>query len=86
MLIVWSRNRVAPVRVSEFSVTEEAFDPRLNPIRAKVSLSLRVLSTDDLGFAHRGGTIFISYLRAREALAARGNPANPAALGLDALP
>lgn len=86
VLFVWSRNRVAPVRVSEFSVTEEAFDPRLNPIRAKVSLSLRVLSTDDLGFAHRGGTIFISYLRAREALAARGNPANPAALGLDALP
>lgn len=65
VLFVWSRNRVVPVRVSEFSVTEEAFDPRLNPIRAKVSLSLRVLSTDDLGFAHRGGTIFISYLRAR---------------------
>ena len=62
---------MAPVRVTEFSVTEEAFDPALNPIRAKVSLGLRVLSTDDLGFRHKGGTMFISYLRGREALAAK---------------
>ena len=37
-LFVWSKNRVVPVRLTEFSVTEEAFDPSLNPIRAKVSL------------------------------------------------
>ncbi len=71
MLFVWSKNRVVPVRVTEFSVTEEAFDPSLNPIRAKVSLGLRVLSTDDLGFTHKGGTMFLSYLRARETLAAK---------------
>ena len=63
MLFVWSKSRVVPVRVTEFSVTEEAFDPSLNPIRAKVSLGLRVLTTDDLGFTHKGGTIFMSYLR-----------------------
>ena len=63
VLFVWSKSRVVPVRVTEFSVTEEAFDPALNPIRAKVSLGLRVLTTDDLGFTHRGGTLFISYLR-----------------------
>ena len=40
---------MAPVRVTEFSVTEEAFDPDLNPIRAKVSIGLRVLTVDDLG-------------------------------------
>ena len=34
-LFVWSRNRVLPVRVTDFSVTEEAFDTSLNPIRAK---------------------------------------------------
>jgi len=71
ILFQWGPNRVAPVRVTEFSVTEEAFDPALNPIRAKVSLGLRVLSTDDLGFKHKGGTMFISYLRGREALAAK---------------
>ena len=42
-LFVWSKNRIVPVRVTEFSITEEAFDPALNPIRAKVSLGLRVL-------------------------------------------
>jgi hypothetical protein len=71
VLFQWGQSRVAPVRVTEFSVTEEAFDSRLNPIRAKVGLGLRVLSSDDLGFTHKGGTMFISYLRGREALAAK---------------
>jgi hypothetical protein len=86
VLFVWGKNRVAPVRVSEISVTEEAFDAALNPIRAKVSLGLRVMSTDDLGFAHRGGTMFLSYLRNREALAQSAGRASLSALGLTSLP
>ena len=86
VLLVWSRNRVAPVRVTEFSVTEEAFDPVLNPIRARVSLGLRVLTTDDLGYAHRGGTLFLAYLRTREALAGRVPGATLQSLGLSSLP
>ena len=86
ILFVWSKNRVVPVRVTDFSVTEEAFDPALNPIRAKVSLSLRVMSTDDLGFTHKGGTIFISYLRARETLAAKAGPASLASIDLTSVP
>lgn len=86
VLFVWSKNRVVPVRVMDFSVTEEAFDPALNPIRAKVSLGLRVMSTDDLGFTHKGGTIFISYLRAREALATKAGSASLASIGLNNLP
>lgn len=70
-LFIWSRNRIVPVRVTEFSVTEDAFDPTLNPIRAKVSLGMRVLSVTDLGFAHRGGSLFMSYLRQKEQFAAR---------------
>jgi hypothetical protein len=85
-LFVWSRNRVVPVRVTDFSITEEAFDPELNPIRAKVSLGLRVLSVDDLGFAHRGGNLFMSYLQAKERLAARAPGATLGTLGLDNLP
>ena len=69
-LFVWSKQRVVPVRVTDLSVTEEAFDVNLNPIRAKVSLGLRVLSVDDLGFSHRGGTLFMAYLRNKEALGA----------------
>jgi hypothetical protein len=68
-LFVWSKQRVVPVRVTDLSVTEEAFDVALNPIRAKVSLGLRVLSVDDLGFHHRGGTLFMAYLRNKESLA-----------------
>jgi hypothetical protein len=86
VLFVWSKSRVVPVRVTDFSVTEEAFDPSLNPIRAKLSLGMRVMSTDDLGFTHRGGTIFISYLRAREALAAKAGTASLASIGLNSLP
>jgi hypothetical protein len=72
VLFAWNKNQVVPVRVTDFAVTEEAFDPSLNPLRAKVSLGLRVLSTEDLGFHHKGGTMFLAYLRSREALAALG--------------
>jgi hypothetical protein len=85
-LFVWSAQRVLPVRVTEFSVTEEAFDPRLNPIRAKVSLGLRVLNVDDLPFTHRGSTIFLSYLQRRESLAAKAPTGTLDTLGIGSLP
>jgi hypothetical protein len=69
-LFVWSQNRVLPVRLTEFSVTEEAFDPSLNPIRARVSLGMRVLNVDDLGFDHRGGNLYLAYQQRLERLAA----------------
>jgi hypothetical protein len=84
-LFVWSKSRVVPVRVTEFSVTEEAFDPNLNPIRAKVSLGLRVLSVTDLGFAHKGAHIYLSYQQQKEQLATK-NPGGPLnALGLSSI-
>jgi hypothetical protein len=81
-LFVWGRSRIAPVRVTELSITEEAFDPLLHPIQAKVSLGLRVLSVDDLGFSHKGGSLFISYLQTKEQLATKAAPGNFAALGI----
>jgi len=86
VLFVWSASRVVPVRITEFSVTEEAFDAALNPMRAKVSLGLRVMTTDDLGFDHRGGGIFINHLRTREALAGKTGAASLQSLGLTNLP
>jgi hypothetical protein len=74
------------VRLTEFSVTEEAFDANLNPIRAKVSLGMRVLSVDDLGFSHPGGRMFMTYLGNKEQLAAQVPSAAFSALGLGALP
>ncbi len=68
-LFVWSKNRVVPVRLTEFSVTEEAFDPNLNPLRAKVNLGMRVLNVNDLGFDHRGGNLYLAYQQRLEQLA-----------------
>ena len=85
-LFVWSSSRVIPVRLTDFSITEEAFDPNLNPIRAKVSLGLRVLSIDDLGFQHPGGRLFMSYLTNKESLASRVKNAALTTLGLGGLP
>ena len=65
-LFIWSKNRILPVRLTDFSITEEAFDVALNPIRARVSLGMRVLSVDDLGFNHKGGSLFMSYLQQKE--------------------
>jgi hypothetical protein len=70
-LFVWSKNRILPVRLTELSVTEEAFDPALNPIRAKVSLGMRVLSVNDLAAGHKGASIFMAYLQQKERLAGR---------------
>ena len=85
-LFVWSRQRVLPVRVTECSITEEAFDPSLNPIRAKISLGLRVLSIDDLGFSHKGGSLFLAYLKNKEQLAKKFVGGTPGQLGLDGIP
>lgn len=84
-LFVWSKTRILPVRVTELSITEEAFDPNLNPIRAKVSLGLRVLSVNDLSFDHKGGGLFMNYLRQKEnLLAMNGGVLN--ALGIAGIP
>ena len=53
-LFVWGPKRVLPVKLTEFSITEEAYDAALNPIRAKVSLGLRVLSYSDLPLTQPG--------------------------------
>ena len=85
-LFVWSQVRVLPIRLTDFSITEEAFDPNLNPIRAKVSLGMRVLTVNDLGFAHKGGNLFMAYLQQKEQLARNGAQGSLSALGLRGIP
>ena len=69
-LFVWSKNRIVPVRLTDISAVEDAFDADLNPIRAKVSLGFRVLTVDDLGFTPKGGSLYMVYQQQKEALAA----------------
>jgi hypothetical protein len=68
-ILVWGTRRVLPVKVAEFSITEEAHDASLNPIRAKVSLSLRVLSYADLPISNPGHALFLAHQVAKEAMA-----------------
>ena len=85
-LFVWSKNRIVPVRITEFSVTEEAFDTSLNPIRAKVSLGMRVLNINDLGFDSKGGSLFMIYQQQKETLSRLSKGGSFSDLGIRGIP
>ena len=85
-IFVWSSKRILPVRLTEFSVTEEAFDTKLNPIRAKVSLGMRALSYDDLGFLTKGGSLFLAYQLQKEQMAALSPRGAFGSLGIGGIP
>ena len=86
ILFIWNKNRIVPVRITEFSITEEAFDVNLNPIRAKISLGMRVLSVDDLGFDHKGGSLYMNYHQNKERLGRMFNSNNLSDFGLNNIP
>lgn len=86
VLFVWTHNRVLPVRITDFSIAEEAFDPALNPIRAKVSLGLRVLSIDDLPSDHKGTGLFMAYLQQKETLRSKSPFGSLNGLGIEQIP
>jgi len=79
-ILVWGAKRVVPVRVVDFSITEQDFDPELNPIRAKVTLGLRVLNYRDLGLMSAGGGLFMAHQVVKEALATSRSSDQAAAL------
>ena len=86
LVFVWSPNRVVPVRLTELSIVEQAFDPNLRPIRAKVSLTLRSLSVDDLGFGTRGGSLAMTHHLGVEQFATQAPGGGFEDLGLGGLP
>jgi hypothetical protein len=77
-VLIWGIKRVVPVRVADFSITEEAHDVNLNPIRAKVSLGFRVLSYNDFSVTHPGYYLFLAHQVVKETMALI-NTANEAA-------
>jgi len=70
--LVWGLKRVLPVKLTEFTITEEAHDVGLNPIRAKVSLGLRVLSYNDLSITNPAYYVFLTHQIVKETMAAIG--------------
>ena len=79
-VLVWGAKRVLPVRLTSFSITEEMFDPNLNPIHAKVSLGLRVLNYRDLGLLSPGGGLFMAQQMIKEGLATLNGAASAGAI------
>lgn len=75
-LFIWGPKRILPVRLTSFTITEEAYDTGLNPIRAKVSLGLRVLSYNDLPLSHPGYAIFLAHQVIKEIMATMGSAGN----------
>jgi hypothetical protein len=68
-LFIWGPQRVLPVRLTDFTITEEAHDTLLNPIRAKVDLSLEVLSYADFKIGSPGYNLFLVHQIAKEVMA-----------------
>lgn len=69
-LFIWGAKRILPVRITDFSITEEAHDPALNPIRARVGLGLRVLSYNDFSITSQGYYVFLAHQTVKETLSA----------------
>jgi hypothetical protein len=77
-LFIWGPQRILPVRLTTFSITEEAYDPLLNPIRARVQLGMRVLSYNDLPVTHPGYSLFLAHQIMKEVMAVVGSVGNVA--------
>lgn len=71
--LIWGAKRVLPVRVTEMVITEEAYDPSLNPIRAKVSLTLKVLTYADLSITNPSYYVFLAHQVVKETMATIGS-------------
>ena len=76
-LFIWGGNRVLPVSLIRYSVSEELFDTHLNPIRATVTLALRALSYSDVDKSHKAYHLFMAYQQAKETMAGQGVSSDP---------
>ncbi|MEV1080615.1 hypothetical protein AB0I98_20540 [Streptomyces sp. NPDC050211] len=81
-LFTWGSKRVMPVRLTELSINESAFDVNLNPIRASLSIGLKVLTVSDLPLGHPGAELYYAHLAQKERLAAAARTAGIGSLGL----
>lgn len=80
-VFIWGPKRILPVKLTEFRVTEEAYDTNLNPIRAKVSLGMRTLTYADLKITHPGYALFLAHQVVKETMSAVGSVGSLGAIG-----
>jgi len=80
-LFIYGWKRVVPVKIESLSITETAHDPNLNPIRADVALSMKVLTYNDLSMTHPGYWAFIAHQVIKEVYATAASIDNIANFG-----
>jgi len=80
-LFIWGAKRILPIRLTEYRVTEDAYDTNLNPIRAKISLGMQVLTYEDFDKSNPGYALFLAHQITKEAMAAIGSINNLSAIG-----
>jgi hypothetical protein len=68
-VLVFGPGRAVPVTVESLTVTEQAFDVALTPVRASVELSVRVLTYSDLPATDPGYALFLVHQVLKEATA-----------------
>ncbi len=68
-LLIWGAKRTLPVRMTEFTITEQAHDATLNPIRASVALGLTVMSYEDFSITNPGYYVFLAHQVVKEGMA-----------------
>lgn len=61
-LLVWGKQRIIPVLITELNIIEEMFDNNLNPIRANVEVKMDVLKESDSSLYHKGPEHWESYI------------------------
>lgn len=93
VLFVWGPGRILPVRLTKFSVDEQAFSPILYPTRASVTVGLQVLTYQTFEKLGRKKTISeelavvaYKFTRGQREILARANLANSVESILSMLP
>ncbi|MFF2190733.1 hypothetical protein [Streptomyces sp. NPDC058155] len=81
-LFTWGSKRVLPVRLTELSISESAFDVNLNPMRASLNIGMKVLSVSDLPAEHRGAELYLAHLAQKERLAGMAGGGGLGSFGL----
>jgi len=72
VVFTWGSTRAVPIKVINYSVTEETFLASLAPIRARVSLNMQVLSYSDVSPQDPAYSLFLAYLNAKQQQATSG--------------
>lgn len=72
-VLVWGPARVVPVKITSISITEQAYNPGLMPLRASVDISAQVLTYDELAVTDLAYGLYLAHVVSKEVLAVVGS-------------